>query len=117
MQSLKLDYIGLTILTPFPGTEYYEEVKHLLLTKNYDYYDLIHTVLPTKLPVKKFYKEYIRLVNKSIAPKRKFFILEKYRLRELLPAIAIWMKWMKRIKKIHFDYDKNLLSGKIGNDK
>jgi hopanoid C-3 methylase len=117
MQSLSLDYIGLTVLTPFPGTEYYEEVKHQLLTKNYDYYDLIHTILPTKLPVKKFYKEYIRLVNKSIAPKRKFSILKKYRLRELLPAIAIWMKWMKRIKKIHFDYDKNLLSEKIGNDK
>lgn len=115
IRELNLDYLGLAVLTPLPGTDYYEEVKEKLLTKNYDYYDLIHTLLPTKLPVKEFYKQYVKLLNKSIAPKKRFALLKKYSLKELITGVKIWMKWMNRIKTLYKDYDSNNISGTQSN--
>src|SRR5262245_42213416 len=37
------------ILTPFPGTVTYEKMKDQIIEPNYDYYDLLHSVLPTKM--------------------------------------------------------------------
>jgi radical SAM superfamily enzyme YgiQ (UPF0313 family) len=57
------------ILTPLPGTELYEETKDQITTDDYEKFDLIHTVLPTKLPLEEFYKEYINLYKKCYAGK------------------------------------------------
>ena len=46
------------MLTPLPGTDFYEEIKDRLLTNDYDFFDFIHTLLPTDLPLDKFYVEY-----------------------------------------------------------
>ena len=50
-----------TILTPLPGTEVYNLRKHELLTDNYYMYDLLHSVLPTNLPIERFYERFSRL--------------------------------------------------------
>lgn len=115
IRGLNLDYIGLTILTPFPGTDYYEEVKEKLLTKNYNYYDLIHTILPTRLPIKRFYQQYRKLMTKSISRKHKLSILSKYPLKDRIQPFTIWIKWMRRLKKLHLDYGTSLLAGINGN--
>jgi len=52
-----------TILTPLPGTEVYDERKHELITKNYLMYDLLHAVLPTRLPLERFYEKFADLYN------------------------------------------------------
>ncbi len=52
-----------TILTPLPGTEVYEERKDELTTRNYYFYDLLHAVLPTRLPLERFYERYAALFN------------------------------------------------------
>jgi hypothetical protein len=44
-------------LTPFPGTDLYEEVKEEITSHNYDLYDSMHTLLPTKLSLSRFYGE------------------------------------------------------------
>ncbi len=49
------------ILTPFPGTVTYEKVRHEIFVADYDYYDLLHTVLPTKLPLREFYAAFSKL--------------------------------------------------------
>lgn len=50
------------ILTPFPGTVLYEKKKDQVIVEDYDYWDLLHTVLPTsKLSLKEFYMEYAKL--------------------------------------------------------
>ena len=46
------------ILTPLPGTQLYKEREHELLTKDSRFYDLLHSVLPTKLPRDVFYKKF-----------------------------------------------------------
>ena len=58
------------ILTPFPGTVTYDKVKPSIFLHDYDYYDLLHTVLPTKLPVREFYAHFSQLYG-AIEPLRR----------------------------------------------
>ncbi|MFN7971996.1 MAG: radical SAM protein [Acidobacteriota bacterium] len=53
-----------TILTPLPGTELYRKRKHELLTHDVRLFDLLHAVLPTKLPREVFYR---KLAEKNVA--------------------------------------------------
>ncbi len=52
-----------TILTPLPGTDLYKSVEGQLATKDPRWYDFLHTVLPTKLPIEKFYEKYASLYH------------------------------------------------------
>jgi len=47
---------GFTILTPFPGTELWEEMKDEVVIHNYDYYNLTNAVTKTLLPEREFYR-------------------------------------------------------------
>jgi radical SAM superfamily enzyme YgiQ (UPF0313 family) len=47
-----------TILTPLPGTELYRMKEPELLTKDARLFDLLHAVLPTKIPRATFYKKF-----------------------------------------------------------
>jgi radical SAM superfamily enzyme YgiQ (UPF0313 family) len=50
-----------SVLTPLPGTHLFKEKEEELTTKDYDLYDIAHAVLPTKLVLEEFYKEYAGL--------------------------------------------------------
>jgi len=49
---------GFSILTPLPGTDLWDEVKDDVVTQDWELFDIAHTVLPTKLPLEDFYREY-----------------------------------------------------------
>ena len=53
------------ILTPLPGTDLYEETSHLLTTDDYERFDLSHAVLPTRLPLDRFYASYLNLYRRA----------------------------------------------------
>jgi len=61
-----------SILTPLPGTDFYEEVKKKLVLKRYEFFDLAHSLLPTRLPRKEFYRKFSDLYRKSYPLKRIF---------------------------------------------
>jgi hopanoid C-3 methylase len=52
---------GFSILTPLPGTDLWEDAKAQVTTHDWEMYDIVHAVLPTKLPLNEFYAEYSRL--------------------------------------------------------
>lgn len=52
---------GFSILTPLPGTDLWDSAKKQVTTHQWEMYDIVHTVLPTKLPLDEFYTEYSRL--------------------------------------------------------
>jgi len=54
-----------SVLTPLPGTHLFEEKEENLTTKDYDFFDIAHAVLSTKLPLQDFYKEYAKLWDTS----------------------------------------------------
>jgi len=63
----KLYSPSLTILTPLPGTELFARVKEKLITTNYELFDYVHAVLPTKLKLPDFYREFTELYKTGYA--------------------------------------------------
>lgn len=64
VQKLRLKSPIFPILTPIPGSPYYEAMKkHIIL--DYDYFDYAHAVTPTRLDPAIFYKKWKRLFTKS----------------------------------------------------
>lgn len=52
---------GFSVLTPLPGTDLWSEAKQRVTTQDCEMFDIIHAVLPTKLPLEEFYREYSNL--------------------------------------------------------
>ena len=52
---------GFSILTPLPGTDLWDTAKQNVNTHEWEMFDIVHTVLPTKLPLDEFYAEYSAL--------------------------------------------------------
>jgi radical SAM superfamily enzyme YgiQ (UPF0313 family) len=52
---------GFSILTPLPGTDLWDDAKNNVTTHQWEMYDIVHAILPTKLPLDEFYSEYSRL--------------------------------------------------------
>jgi len=54
-----------SVLTPLPGTELFSQVKGRLTTLNYEFFDLLHAVLPTNLPLQEFYHQFTNLYKQA----------------------------------------------------
>ncbi|OGC81681.1 MAG: hypothetical protein A2W07_06510 [candidate division Zixibacteria bacterium RBG_16_43_9] len=93
MDEMKIFYHEFTILTPLPGTEFYDEVKSKLMFADNRLFDLAHSLLPTELPSKEFYRLYSRLYRKAQSPLRALKIrptvspFTRMRFLRLLPGL------------------------------
>ena len=110
-----------TILTPLPGTQLYRAYKDKLLTTDHRLFDLLHAVLPTRLPRAEFYKEFSR----SYTTTDKSVLSAYYHFMKARPTFvpkhfksAIWFfarTW--RYQRIHGDHhsflrdEEGLLNG------
>ncbi|MFQ6098830.1 MAG: B12-binding domain-containing radical SAM protein, partial [Armatimonadota bacterium] len=69
------DYVGsrglfsasFSILTPLPGTILYDNVRDRIVSDACELYDLFHAVLPTKLPLSRFYREFAGLWQTALS--------------------------------------------------
>jgi hypothetical protein len=52
--------VHLTVATPYPGTETWRAESPRLTTRDYRLFDIQHAVLPTRLPLDRFYRELVR---------------------------------------------------------
>jgi len=57
---------GFSVLTPLPGTDLWSEVADEVNATDWELFDIVHAVLPTKLPLETFYEEYARLWDWSL---------------------------------------------------
>ncbi len=101
----QIDIAFLSILTPFPGTRLYKEQQANLLTHNYDLYDFFHTVLPTRLPLKNFYREFYHLHIKVAKLNVKGFtkLTSMVDGSSYMPSGNI-AKWFNSLKYAYLDY-------------
>ena len=104
-RQLELSYASFAVLTPLPGTDLLQEVKDQLIIRNYDYFDFIHTLLPTTLPLKEFYAEYHDLLTRGIARKKQLAFLQKYPFKELPQLMIKGRQYYKRLKATYKDYE------------
>lgn len=61
----KIQFLQATILTPLPGTQLYEDTKHLIRA-GWEKFDFFHSVLPTKLPPERFYEQMANLYRETV---------------------------------------------------
>jgi hopanoid C-3 methylase HpnR len=62
------EIVHITVNTPYPGTETWVTESRRLSTRDYRLFDVQHAVLPTKMPLEKFYQELVRtqqILNKK----------------------------------------------------
>lgn len=52
---------GFSVLTPLPGTDLWRTASANVTTADWEMFDIVHTVLPTRLSLEEFYEEYSRL--------------------------------------------------------
>ena len=57
---------GFSVLTPLPGTDLWSEASENVNVTDWELFDIVHSVLPTNLPLADFYKEYARLWEWSL---------------------------------------------------
>lgn len=63
---------GFSILTPLPGTDLWDTAKQNVTTDKWEMFDIVHTVLPTKLPMDEFYAEYSGLWRHALDVRYKY---------------------------------------------
>ena len=54
------EVVNISVNTPYPGTETFLTETRNLTTRDYRLFDIQHAVLPTRLPLERFYQELVR---------------------------------------------------------
>ena len=54
------EIVHLTVATPYPGTEIWLTETRRLTSRDYRLFDVAHAVLPTRMPLDKFYAELVK---------------------------------------------------------
>ncbi len=103
-EKLGLRFATFAVLTPLPGTDLYEQTKDRLITRNYDYVDFLHTLLPTTLPLKDFYEQVYQLYKRAIPFRRQLGVLAKYPLKEIPATLATSKRVLTRVRTAYLDY-------------
>lgn len=104
VRNLDIDFPNFFVLTPLPGTKFYEDEFDRIITNNYNLFDCYHTVLPTKLPMKKFYKEYINLFSSALSFKNRMKMLKQMTPKVRWKIIKNAIKMIRQIKNAHRHY-------------
>ena len=55
--------VTFTVLSPSPGTDFWQAKKNDFICDPYRFYDCMHTILPTTLPLKRFYARFGKLTE------------------------------------------------------
>ena len=68
MQRLGIKFPFFSVLTPLPGSALFTEMEDNLTIANYEFFDLAHAVIPTRLPPAEFYQEFAGLWRWAYPP-------------------------------------------------
>lgn len=96
----QLSRVGFTILTPLPGTRYFEQMRDQLAVLDWDQYDLHHLLWRPRLPVRRFFELYCETWRRSVlylqGQKRWWEWLPNVRLRDV-PRLARILRRTQRL--------------------
>ena len=104
VRKLKLQYATFTVMTPLPGTELHAAREKELLSTKPELYDMLHTLLPTRLPLSEFYEEMAKLYAEAVPLHRALPPLLKFGLHGMLLRIRLFGRVLEKIKQHHVDY-------------
>jgi hopanoid C-3 methylase len=87
-----------TLHTPLPGTQLERKLKPHLLTLDRRFYDLLHAVVPTKLPRERFYEEFAKQLWRTMPSTKKAL-----RLSNLLKRKDFWLSVLPNVPRFLYD--------------
>jgi radical SAM superfamily enzyme YgiQ (UPF0313 family) len=104
VRRMKHKYATFTVLTPLPGTQLYAQRERELLSRKPELFDMVHALLPTKLPLQEFYAEYAKLWTRAVPFYRVVPTLARFGMRGMLQRIRLFGKFLQKSRTAHLDY-------------
>ncbi len=104
-RELKFSMFLFSVLTPLPGTDFYEATKAKLISQNYDHFDLFHPVLPTKLSKKEFFEELHGLYDQLNGPQELLPTLKRFRMLDIPKTMQRYYRVAKQMRNAYKDYE------------
>ena len=87
LKEQRLSRVGFTILTPLPGTQFFEQMRDRLRVLDWGQYDLHHLLWEPRLPVRRFFELYCETWRRTVlylqGQKRWWHWMRQVRLRDL----------------------------------
>ena len=111
------------MLTPLPGTDFFREKFQELTTRNYELFDFLHSVLPTRLPIQEFYENMARLyasttMSLSDLKERirtgRIQVASLRRVKDLLAEVTNPESYMRGLRDLHEKASEQLRKGSMG---
>ncbi|PIQ87648.1 MAG: hypothetical protein COV73_03025 [Candidatus Omnitrophica bacterium CG11_big_fil_rev_8_21_14_0_20_43_6] len=96
--------VTFTVLSPSPGTDFWRENKDRFICDPYYYYDCMHTILPTRLPLGKFYRHFAHLTELALRANPLRVNKIKVPFKDFLRAIIRGTKYIIALRLIYKDY-------------
>ena len=97
-----------TVFSPPPGTPLWDEYKEQLVCADpYAFYDCMHTLLPTRMPLNKFYRAFslLYLMGFRYNPWRARHV--RAPLRDLVRLLVSGARCGRALRTIYKDYDRS----------
>lgn len=105
IRKLKLRYATFTVMTPLPGTELHAKREKDLLSRKPELYDMMHALIPTRLPLPEFYRQMARLYATAVPFHRGLPLLLKFGLHGMLVKLKVFQVFLKKVRSFHKDYE------------
>lgn len=100
--------VTFTVLSPSPGTPFWNVNKERFICDPYRFYDCMHTILPTRLSLRKFYKHFSRLTSLALRANPLRVNKIKVPLRDFMRAIIRGTRYIIALQLIHRDYPQEI---------
>ncbi len=104
VRRLKLRYATFTVMTPLPGTELHASREAELLSRKPELYDMMHALLPTRLPLPEFYAELARLYQTAVPLFTAIGTMARFGPRGMIIRTQILGAFLARMRRAHLDY-------------
>jgi radical SAM superfamily enzyme YgiQ (UPF0313 family) len=104
VRDLKLRYATFTVMTPLPGTELHAAVRDRLLSEKPELYDMLHALVPTRLPLPEFYEQMAQLYAGAVPARRSLPTLLRFGLHGMLLRLRLFGKFLAGVREAHLDY-------------
>lgn len=109
-RELKFSMFLFSVLTPLPGSNFYDASRGRLISHDYDHFDLFHTVLPTKLPLKEFFDEVHALYQAVNGPQEMIPTLRRFKMLEIPRIMQRYYKVAVQMRNAYKDYPAALVN-------
>lgn len=96
--------VTFTVLSPSPATPFWQKHTHEFICDPYRFYDCMHSILPTRLPLRRFYQHFSRLTQLALRNNPLRINKVKIPFRDLIRAIYHGTRYIIALQLIYRDY-------------